>query len=275
MYSLDDNKVRIETSSLETLFDEAAIALAEFITGQTASPVWQEGFQEFNVENRSKTTANLLETWLNDLLTIYNSGRGFVHLKYQTLTESEIRAMAFGEPGKNRGRAVIPTVTSLTKDQGGTWKADVVFNEVASPGAGISFVTFPAEGYVVHVYFLKSEKISDQLLEFARQRGIQSLIGNYKYRFDPQRTDFEKKHVHVFFKNTELFAINFDGTPHHRSSAGVEIPKPVFKALNAIYPDWKFPQNRIIEYATLKDLTVGSLDPDSERLIKMLVDYLN
>src|SRR5690348_8313609 len=97
---------------------------------------------------------------------------------------------------------------------------------------------------IVHVYStLPFPKV---LLAEAKKR----LAGVYFYDKHKPHAPPGKYHLHVYLKNNEMFAINWDGTAHDQSHQKV-IPGKVFKALRTKFPDLVLPPNRIIESISL------------------------
>ena len=72
------------------------------------------------------------------------------------------------------------------------------------------------------------------------------LRGDFSYRVDTATTGTNAKHIHVFKKKNEIFAINFDGTAHddwHQTP----IPKKVAKKLESLFDDITIPDNNFIK----------------------------
>lgn len=101
------------------------------------------------------------------------------------------------------------------------------------------------EDFIVHIYATDQE--IKKILDEGKQRGT-SLDGPYSATEHPPRTKPGQHHLHVYARGNQLFAINKDGTAHDRSH-GVRIPNKVAKALRAKFPDYKIPQNDMIESA--------------------------
>jgi hypothetical protein len=97
------------------------------------------------------------------------------------------------------------------------------------------------------VFYYADEGTMEVLLRESRQRGA-PLTGAYSVRKDQPHNPppVGKYHLHVYQKNRELFAINFDGTAHDQSH-GVQIPKKVADALRARFPKLEIPENNLIE----------------------------
>jgi hypothetical protein len=104
---------------------------------------------------------------------------------------------------------------------------------------------------VVHIY---TENVPPQLLKEAKQGKGTPLAGTYFYRKDGPHVPTGQYHLHVYEKNNQLFAINWDGTAHDQSH-GVTIPGKVFDAIQTKFPKLKLPANRIIE--SFSPLAVG------------------
>ena len=97
---------------------------------------------------------------------------------------------------------------------------------------------------IVHVY-LTPPTSSQLLVEFK-----QTLTGAYFYDKHQPHAPTGQYHLHVYLKNNEIFAINWDGTAHDQSHQK-KIPGKVFTALKARFPKLVLPANRIIECVTL------------------------
>lgn len=101
-----------------------------------------------------------------------------------------------------------------------------------------------AGGAVAHLY-ATSPGIRQRIDE-AKQRG-QPLTGVYTYRKDkpPPKGQY---HLHIFEKNNELFAINWNGTAHDKNHNKV-IPLTVYDALREKFPTLVLPDrnSRVIE----------------------------
>lgn len=111
-------------------------------------------------------------------------------------------------------------------------------------GAKMSFITYRMEIDEQTALYITVEN-SNLSLNEARHKGNIHLVGQYsasKHKIQPPGQD----HIHVYMRQNQLFAINFDGTAHDRSH-GVEIPNKVYKALASEFPNLKLPSNRVIE----------------------------
>ncbi len=103
--------------------------------------------------------------------------------------------------------------------------------------------------YVVHVYTTRFDGVI--ALNEAQLRGV-SLGGPYSAQFHSQHTSPGERHIHVYHKNNQIFALNLSGTAHDRSH-GVRIPNRVATALQRIFPGVTLPPNNIIECLQLLD----------------------
>src|SRR5262245_42255980 len=98
-------------------------------------------------------------------------------------------------------------------------------------------VLLEVDEYRVYVYGRDDEV--KKWLEEARHRGV-PLIGPYSYRKDPPHSSTGQYHVHVYKRQNELFALNFDGTAHDQSH-GRPIPGRVAAALRLALPELMIP----------------------------------
>lgn len=115
---------------------------------------------------------------------------------------------------------------------------------------------FVVEEYILHVYCA-----DDAVLEEARHRGT-PLTGPYSADEHPSHITPNQQHLHIYFRNTKLFAINRDGTAHD-ASHGYRIPNKVAKALSQKFPKYQIAKDNVIESA---EMTLASI------LIEIQVD---
>lgn len=108
---------------------------------------------------------------------------------------------------------------------------------------------FEAGEHIVHVYC--SDLDAKVLLLEAQHRGIH-LAGPWSAQYHTAHTTPGQDHIHVYYRNNQVFALNRDGTAHDRSH-GVRIPNRVAIAIQQRFPDIQLPPDNIIEYATLED----------------------
>lgn len=99
------------------------------------------------------------------------------------------------------------------------------------------------EEFVIHVYADDEDTLEQ--LEEAKGPG-RPLAGKYYYRVDRPPPESGQIHVHVYAKNNHIFAINKDGSAHD-ASHGFTIPNKAASALRRRFPDWKIPDNNLIE----------------------------
>jgi hypothetical protein len=94
----------------------------------------------------------------------------------------------------------------------------------------------------------------------------------YLYRIDPPNGEISKgnqKHIHIYKRKSELFAINVDGSAHD-GCHGVQIPKKVIPFLQS--KGFPVPKDRIIEFFQFRDskLLVEELKCEFEYEIRSL-----
>lgn len=98
---------------------------------------------------------------------------------------------------------------------------------------------------VIDIYFDNYQDKEFLDLKEARHKNI-SLTGPYIANLDSPHVPQGQKHIHVYYKTNQLFAINVDGSAHDKSH-GVKIPGKVAKALSDVLPNFKLPKDNIIE----------------------------
>ena len=88
------------------------------------------------------------------------------------------------------------------------------------------------------------------LLEWEQYKRIPKT--NMTYRFDSENTNtLTQDHIHVFYNNNQLYAINRNGTPHDGSHA--QLGKKEMKFLKSI--GFSIPENGLLEWTSLDDRT--------------------
>lgn len=83
------------------------------------------------------------------------------------------------------------------------------------------------------------------LLKEANHRG-KSLGGAYSYVKHPPHIPDGQYHLHIYKKQNQIFALNFDGTAHDQSH-GIRIPNKVADAIQRLFPNVKLPTGNLIE----------------------------
>lgn len=68
----------------------------------------------------------------------------------------------------------------------------------------------------------------------------------YSIREDPPHTSKSLRHVHIMKKRNQFAALNLDGTAHD-GYHNVRLPNYICQVLTQFYPDFKVPENGIIE----------------------------
>ncbi len=87
--------------------------------------------------------------------------------------------------------------------------------------------------------------MSVTFLKEAKHRGT-PLVGKYSARVDTPHDGTGQRHIHVYDRSVELFAMNANGTAHDQYHQ-VRIPGRVAKAIQVEYPDFVIPPDRFIE----------------------------
>ena len=105
------------------------------------------------------------------------------------------------------------------------------------------------EEFVLHVYC--DDLDARIILHEAKHRGI-PIGGPYSAQYHTAHTTRSQVHIHIYYKNNQLFALNKDGSAHDRTH-GFPIPNKVVKGIRQHFPDFQIPPDQIIECATLED----------------------
>ena len=97
------------------------------------------------------------------------------------------------------------------------------------------------------VYFHCETKSSEyrELFE-GKQRGDVSLGSLYSANHHQAHVKDSQEHIHLYVKQTELLAMNKDGSGKDGSSGRV-LPSKVAKAIKKKFPDFTIPPNRVLE----------------------------
>jgi hypothetical protein len=116
------------------------------------------------------------------------------------------------------------------------------------------------------------EDVTPNLLTESNLKGSK-LVGAYSVIKHQPHNPTGKYHCHIYNKGNEIFAINKDSTAHD-GFHGVSMPKKVVDTLKLKYPDWVFPNNRIIENKSI--VFYNSLNDFIEDTVrKILNEYFN
>jgi hypothetical protein len=82
-------------------------------------------------------------------------------------------------------------------------------------------------------------------------------LRNYKYKKYKIREDNaapthskSQKHIHIY-KNDEWVVINQDGSRSHSDGGEIELPQKLFDFIKRKFPDWSFPEDRIIRIGNM------------------------
>jgi hypothetical protein len=107
----------------------------------------------------------------------------------------------------------------------------------------MKWASITIEQYTIWIYF--SDVNTENRLYEAEQKG-QPIIGPYSLILHRPYIPAGLKHLHIYNRQNEIIAINKDGTAHDRNQS-VEIPCCVADALRQRFPDWKIPNDNIID----------------------------
>lgn len=116
-----------------------------------------------------------------------------------------------------------------------------IFGEEAKYGSA----TFEVDEYVVHIYFDIDSPITQQIDE-AQHRGNIELGKQYSANKHTGHIDDGQQHLHIYAGQTQIAAVNADGSGHDGYS-GTRLPNKVAKAIRAKFPDFNIPSNNILE----------------------------
>ena len=103
---------------------------------------------------------------------------------------------------------------------------------------------FIVDEYYVHMFFEGGDFAT---LSEARHKGL-PLGGQYSAQSHPPHSAQGQRHLHVYAKNRQLFALNQDGSSHDASHK-THIPKKVADAIRGKFPHYTLPPNNFIEDA--------------------------
>lgn len=101
------------------------------------------------------------------------------------------------------------------------------------------WLSFDSDDGIVHV-------LLELPLHEAQHRG-KPLGGQYSATVHPPHDPRGQKHIHVYAKQNNLLALNWDGSTRH-GKPGTRIPARVAAALAQRFPDLKLPDNNILEH---------------------------
>lgn len=110
--------------------------------------------------------------------------------------------------------------------------------------SGYEWFSFKVDSFDVHILFSQSE--AGPLLE-GKSKSF-DLGGAYSAQLHQAHTPVGQKHVHVYARNNQLFALNQDGSAHDQSH-GSQIPNKVAQAITQKFPGFTLPPNNFIESA--------------------------
>jgi hypothetical protein len=113
---------------------------------------------------------------------------------------------------------------------------------------GMQRFEFHIGKFVLHFYAEDFNGIA--MLNEAKHKGV-PLHGPYSVQKHSAHVQPGERHVHVYLKNNQLFALNMDSGTAHDQSHGIPIPNKVADALRQKFPDITLPPNNFIESASL------------------------
>ena len=122
--------------------------------------------------------------------------------------------------------------------------------QIGPLSAILGHIVLRVDEATVHVY--SALPFPKKILTEAKQ----NLTGIYFYDKHQPHANTGQYHIHVYLKNNEIFAINWDGSAHDQSHHRV-IPRRVFQALQARFPGMVLPADRIIESIALDPSSCG------------------
>lgn len=99
--------------------------------------------------------------------------------------------------------------------------------------------SFECDGTLVHVLVQAS-------LQEAEHRG-KPLKGKYSAKVHSPHTATGQRHVHVYMRQRELFALNWDGSTRH-GKPGTRIANKVAASLSQQFPELRLPPGNILDH---------------------------
>jgi hypothetical protein len=87
----------------------------------------------------------------------------------------------------------------------------------------------------------------------------EKLVGQHTMRVDNAHAPTRQKHVHVYLKNKQVFAMNSDSSAHDQRR-GIQLSKSVVKALGEKLPHFKIPPNNFIESYSSAHMLLRMID---------------
>ena len=103
------------------------------------------------------------------------------------------------------------------------------------------FEIIQVDDYLLIIFFENSL----ELLTEAMQKG-KKLVNDYTYIINKGNVDPNFKHIHVYKKGKQIFAMNIDGTAHDKSHK-TKIPNKVADAIRKKHPEFLIPKDNFIE----------------------------
>jgi hypothetical protein len=108
---------------------------------------------------------------------------------------------------------------------------------------------------VLNIYandFTSLATLTEATLDEARHRG-EPLYGPYSVQDHGAHVQQGEAHIHVYYKNNQLFALNKGSGTAHDQSHGIKIGNKLAKALKQKISDLTIPPNNFIEAASVTD----------------------
>jgi len=105
--------------------------------------------------------------------------------------------------------------------------------------------SYEIEGSIVHIYYKLNDPIK-QVIDEANHRGGTELIKHYSANSHKGHIPGALDHLHIYAGQTQIAAINIDGSGHDGFS-GTKLPNKVVKAISAKFPEFNIPDNNILE----------------------------
>ena len=99
----------------------------------------------------------------------------------------------------------------------------------------------------LYFYYNPNDEHIDEILKvlYLTEAQVIQLKSPYSVRKDHNNQSPIKNHIHLFKNGNNFLSMNQDGTAHDGMSG--RIPNKIIKQLKQICPDYKFPENRIVE----------------------------
>lgn len=129
--------------------------------------------------------------------------------------------------------------------------SDLMRRLIPAAREGAPWFCFDVDNWTVHIRFGSAAEIEGRLEE-AKHKG-KPIGGHYSAQLHAPHWPDGQKHLHVYARNNQIFALNVDGSAHDKSHQ-TEIPAKVADGIRQHFPDFAIPANNFIEWAQAADV---------------------